>query len=184
MMRYNLLMKYVALLRGINVGGNKKVPMADLKKALEKAGFANVKTLLASGNVIIESSEKKADNVRKLVEATIEKKFGFPVPTIIRTMDEITTLIKSDPFKGIKVTPDIRLYVSFRGDATNKKTIKIPYKDPQFEFRILNVTDGEIINYVVVDGTRGTLDAMAILEKEFGKNITTRNWNTVLKLVK
>lgn len=176
-------MKYVALLRGINVGGNKKVPMADLKKILEKAGFENVKTLLASGNVIFESSEKKAENVRKIIETTIEKKFGFTVPTIIRTMEEIEKLITSDPFKGIKVTPETRLYVTFRGDDTRMlnvdrrmSTFRIP------AFHILKVTKSEIISYLTVGENRGTVDAMGILEKEFGKNITTRNWNTVMKI--
>ena len=158
--------------------------MADLKKILEMAGFENVKTLLASGNVIFESSEKKANSVQKLVEATIEKKFGFAVPTIIRTMEEIEKLMKINPFKDIKVTPETRLYITFRGDMTNKKTIKIPYKDPQFDFHILKVLDGEIISYLLVDKDRGTVDAMGILEKEFGKNITTRNWNTVMKIAK
>lgn len=175
-------MQYVALLRGINVGGNKKVPMADLKKLLEKSGYENVKTLLASGNVVFDSSEEKLVTITNNLEAIIEKKFGFPVPTVVRPMEEIQKLIISNPFKGITVTKDTRLYVTFRGDATNKKTLKIPYKDPECEFHLLKVTDGEIISYIIVDGSRGTVDAMGILEKEFGKNITTRNWNTVQKI--
>lgn len=174
---------YVALLRGINVGGNKKVPMADLKKVLETMGYKNVKTLLASGNVLFDSSEKKPATLRKDIEAALEKKFGFTVPTIIRTKDEIEKLIKTDPFAGIKVTPETRLYITFRGEPIKKHSIKIPYKDPEFEYQITKVTDGEVCSYLTVSGDRGSVDAMGILEKEFSKNVTTRNWNTVLKLV-
>lgn len=176
-------MRYIALFRGINVGGNKKVPMADLKKLLEKAGYTNVKTLLASGNVLFDSPEKKLPALTQDIEALLEKKFGFTVPTIIRTLDEVRTLIATDPFKGIKVTDATRLYVTFRGAQTKRHSIKIPYKDPEADFHILSVTDGEICSYLIVGQDRGTVDAMGILEKEFGKNITTRNWNTVLKLL-
>lgn len=175
-------MQYVALLRGINVGGNKKVPMADLKKLLEQSGYTNVKTLLASGNAVFESSEKKVANIAKNIEAIIQKKFDFPVPTVVRSMAEMQKLIQKDPFKGIKVTPEIRFYVTFRGDPIKKSSLKIPYKDENVEYRILTVDDGEICSYLVLGKDRGTVDAMGILEKEFGKNITTRNWNTVQKI--
>ncbi len=176
------VIKYAALLRGINVGGNKKVPMADLKKLLEKAGFTNVKTLLASGNVILEATEKDPMKLRKNLEMLIEKKFGFPVPVIIRTIDALHALSKTNPFKGIPVTEATRLYITFLSD-TPTSTLKIPYTSPDKFMTILAVTDGEVISVLTVTADRGSVDSMAIIEKEFGKNVTTRNWNTVQKMI-
>lgn len=72
-------MKYIALLRGINVGGNNKVSMADLKVALMNAGLINVRTYINSGNVLFESDEKDDTKLAVLCEQVIEKRFGFPV---------------------------------------------------------------------------------------------------------
>lgn len=174
-------MKYVAFLRGINVGGNKKVPMKELEKTLEKAGFEEVTTLLNSGNAVFDSDEKPAAVTTKM-ESAIEKQFGFKVPVIVRTGPELEKLAESNPFKGIKVTEDMRLYVSFL-TAPTRSDLKLPYLSPDKSFRILKVADRDIISVLDLSKGSGTVDAMAILEKAFGKNITTRNWNTVEKLL-
>lgn len=176
--------RFIAFLRGINVGGHKKVPMSDLKKALEKAGFKDVMTLLNSGNVVLESDET-ADAVRKISEEAIRKKFGFDVAVIIRTANELQELADSDPFGGIKLTPETRQYVSFLS-APTKSTLKIPYTSKDMTFKILKVDGLNIFSVMLPYKTlqTKTVDAMAFLEKEFGKGITTRNWNTVEKLLK
>ncbi len=179
---YTSVMRYAALLRGINVGGNKKVSMADLKKHLEKAGYDNVKTLLASGNVLLDADEKDPTKLRTTLEQLLEKKFGFPIPVIVRTVDQLKALEKTNPFKGIAVTKETRLYVTFLS-AKPKSTLKIPYESEEKDMRILRVTDGEVISVFLVTEKYGTTDGMAVIEREFGKNVTTRNWNTVLKLL-
>jgi uncharacterized protein (DUF1697 family) len=177
-------MRFFLFLRGINVGGNKKVPMGDLKKALEKAGFNYVMTLLNSGNVVLESDET-ADSVRKISEEAIRKKFGFDVSVIVRTADELQELADTDPYAGIKMTTETRQYVSFLS-APTKSTLKIPYTSKDMLFKILKVDGLNIISIMLPYKTMQmkTVDAMAILEKEYGKGITTRNWNTVEKLLK
>lgn len=174
-------MKYAAFLRGINVGGNKKVPMTELKKCLEKLGFKNVKTLLNSGNVVFETDKTKPDVLRKKIEAELKRTFGFEVSTIIRSLDELQKLIDSDPFKGIKVTPATRLYITFLSEKPTTK-LKLPYTSPDRNFKILQASNTEVYSWLVVTADRGSVDAMGILEKEYGKNVTTRNWNTVKKL--
>lgn len=173
---------FIALLRGINVGGNKKVPMAELKKAMTKAGYANVKTLLASGNVVFETDEKKPEAVRKNLEALLEKTFKFSVPALIRTLPDLEKLKKSDPFKGFKVTDATRLYVTFLTDKT-KPALKLPYVSPDKDFTILRASPTEVISVLTVTPDTRSVDVMAILEKTWGKNVTTRNWNTVEKLI-
>lgn len=174
---------FIAFLRGINVGGNKKVPMADLKKMLQKMGYANIKTLLNSGNVLFDADETSTSLLAEAIEAQIEKTFGFGAHTIIRTLDDMQALVQSNPFKGIKVTPQTRLYITF---LTNKPTskLKIPYESDDKLFRILSVDDAQICSVLTVADTKNTTDAMKILEKEYGKNITTRNWNTVEKMLR
>jgi uncharacterized protein (DUF1697 family) len=176
-------MRYVALLRGINVGGNKKVPMADLKKALVKAGYGNVKTLLASGNVLLDATEKTAAALRKNLETLLKETFGFGIPTIVRTAEQLRKLAATDPFKGVTVDGDTRLYVTFLGESNPKGTIAIPYVSPEKTFRILAASKTEVISVLRLDGNARTVDAMAVLEKEYGRDVTTRNWNTVVKLI-
>lgn len=176
------LPSYVVLLRGINVGGNKKVPMADLKTMMEKMGHKNVKTLLTSGNAIFDSVTTDIDALRHGLEKQFEKTFGFTSSMIIRPIPAIKTLITSDPFRSIVVQPETRLYVTFLGTKPTS-TLKIPYETPEKDFRILRVTDGEVCSVLTVSDARKSTDSMNILEKEFGRNVTTRNWNTVMKMV-
>lgn len=176
--------KCAALLRGVNVGGH-MVKMADLKIVLESVGLKNVKTLLASGNGLFDYEGKdQASVLERKIELILKKNFGFDIPVILRSEDELLKLVKSDPFKGIKVTPQTRLYVTFLKRAQKAKTIKIPYSTPGGEFRILKVTPTEIISVLQLEEGKRTPDLMNIIEKEFGKEVTTRNWNTVLRLTK
>ena len=172
--------KYVAFLRGINVGGNKKVPMADLKKVLEKIGLKNVKTLLASGNVVFETDSNNMDELQVSISSAIEKAFKFPVPVLVRSFTDIQKLVALDPFKNITLTPQTRLYVTFvSGKVHDKASSK--YVSPDKSFKILSKTKSEVFSVLDLSIT-GTPEAMSALEKEFGKEVTTRNWNTILKI--
>jgi uncharacterized protein (DUF1697 family) len=173
---------YIALLRGINVGGNKKVPMADLKKALEKAGYENVKTLLNSGNVVLDAAEKKPDAVRKDLEALLEKTFKFPVPVLVRTFEELVKLEDAEPFKGVKITDDTLLYVTFLTGGA-KGTLKVPYVSENKALHILSASKTEVFWTLTRMAHVKSTDAMLVVEKEWGKGVTTRNWNTVQKLL-
>lgn len=173
---------YVALLRGINVGGNKKVPMADLKKLLASMGFSDVQTLLNSGNVVFKGKAMPIDQLEKKLETAIEKHFGFPVPVIVRSGEEMKQLIDSDPFSGIEVTKDIRLYLSFLKNEP-KEVPAIPWQTDDGAFRILEYRNATVISMLDLSKTK-TVVGMKALEDFFGKNITTRNWNTVVKIGK
>lgn len=174
---------WAAFLRGINVGGNKKVPMAELRAALGKAGFQNVRTLLASGNVLFDSLEKAGGPAGKKFENVVETTFGFHADVILRSAAELRILVRSDPFKGIKVTPLTRLYVTFLPETPEKGALKIPYHSPDGSFRILRATAKELCSMLALTEGVRTPDAMQILEKEYGKGVTTRNWNTLGKVL-
>ncbi|MEO6695641.1 MAG: DUF1697 domain-containing protein [Ignavibacteria bacterium] len=175
--------KYAAFLRGINVGGHKPVKMDELKKALELTGFKNVKTLLASGNILFETSKMPTYKLSKKIDEALEKKFEFKIPVIVRTLEELQELSDSDPFKGIEVTPQTRLYITFLSEEV-KSNLKIPYESPEKNFKIIHVTKNEICSVLTLTPESKTVELMGVLEKEFGKNVTTRNWNTIIKLLK
>ena len=172
-------MRFVALLRGINVGGNVLVKMTDLKKELEKTGFTNVKTLLASGNVVFDSSQKDARKNATTIEATLEKKYGRCIRTIVRTINDLVQLDKAQPFRGVEVTKNTRLYVTF----LNEKPAKHLKTSSKF-FRVVKTCPFEVCTVLVLTPDRGSLDLMSLLEKHYGADITTRNWNTVQKILK
>lgn len=88
---------YAALLRGINVGAKHRMSMADLSQTLQEAGYANVRTYIQSGNVLFESDGEEAE-LREKMEQAIEKRFGFPVPVILRTSRELQAVLSSCPF--------------------------------------------------------------------------------------
>ncbi|MFA6520856.1 MAG: DUF1697 domain-containing protein [Candidatus Gracilibacteria bacterium] len=89
-------MKYIALLRGINAGKEKRVDMKKLKALFESLGCANVSTYINSGNVTFEAREKQQD-IRKKIELNIKKEFGFDVPTLVKTKNEITRIANAIP---------------------------------------------------------------------------------------
>lgn len=174
-------MKFVALLLGINVGGNRKVPMGDLRKLFEKLKFTNVKTLLNSGNVVFESSESNKENLREKIEKALMSTCGFEVFVIVLSHKEIQKLVDEDPFKNIKITPNTRLYVTFLSEKPTTN-LKISYESPKQDFKIIRVTDNAVISVLELSEKDKTTDAMKVLNKICGKKITTRNWNTVKKI--
>lgn len=173
--------RYVALLRGINVGGHKKIKMADLREMFASLGFENTKTVLASGNVAWDAADDDLASVQATIAGGIESTFGFSVSVIVMPRAQIERLVASDPFAGIEVTKETRLYVTFLPEPT-PTTLNIPYHAPTQDFTILRVTDTEVCSVLTLSPTSRTVDSMKILEQEFGKHITTRNWNTVVKL--
>ncbi len=173
-------LKYVALLRGINVGGHHKLPMADLKKEMSKLGFENPVTLLNSGNVIFEANAEAIPAMETRLAAQLQKTFGFTVPVLIRTGTDFSEMLKMQPFKKIQITPDIRLYVSFLKQEPTQK-LKLPWTSDDQTFRILHIQHRTIFSVLDLAVTK-TVKGMDSLEKMFGKEITTRNWNTVEKI--
>ncbi len=148
----------VAFLRGINVGGHHTVPMAVLREEMTAMGFGSVRTLLNSGNVIFESDETNLPALEQRLETRLQAAFGFPIPVLIRTIDTLQALVDADPFAGIQMHADIRLYITLTRSGDNMASV-VDLRDSR------------------------TTKAMDELERRFGKDITTRNWNTMLKMV-
>ena len=177
------MVNYAAFLRGINVGGHKPVPMQKLKKAFESLRFKNVRTLLASGNVVFEAPLTNTTTLEQKIEDKLKKTFGHEIGVLIRSMEELKRLSESQPFKGIDVTPQTRLYVTFLSEKS-KSSLKIPYASPDKGFRILRVSAREVCSVLTLSPNSRSIDLMDVLEKEFGRKVTTRNWNTIVRILK
>lgn len=173
---------YVALLRGINVGGYHKVPMAELRKEMAELGFKNVETLLNSGNVIFDGPSNKTVDLDTEIANHLEDIFGFPIPVLIRKAERIKELIENDPFENIEVTKDIRLYITFLKEKP-EKTIAPPWISEDESYRIIDIQDRAVSSVLDLSVSK-TTDAMNSLGKFFGDSITTRNWNTLNRIAK
>jgi uncharacterized protein (DUF1697 family) len=171
---------YISLLRGINVGGHHKVPMAELQQVAAKLGFENVQTILNSGNLIFDAPPGQEAKLEEVLTQQLEKAFGFPIPVLIRNAEEILELVRNDPFKLIQVTKDTRLYISFLKQEP-VLALPCPWTSADGSYRILEIRGRCICSVLDLAGAP-TPKAMDALEQFFGKNITNRNWNTMLRI--
>lgn len=174
--------QYVAFLRGINVGGHHKVPMAELRKEMEKLGFEKVVTLLNSGNIVFDAIAADSANLQKTLSEHLQKTFGFPIPTIVRKAETIDSLLKDNPFKDFELTKETRFYVSFLQNDT-KTDLELPWTSEDNSYKIISVNDKIILSVLDLSISK-TPKAMKFLEQYFGKDITTRNWNTIERIEK
>ena len=156
--------------------------MDGLKKVFESLGFKNVKTLLASGNVVFETQRSSSRDLAKRIEETLKKKIGHEIGVHIRTITQLQHIEESNPFKAVNVTPQTRFYVTFLSDKP-KGDMKIPYQPPDKSFKLLRATESEVYSVVTPSPHSGTRNLMGFLEKQFGRKITTRNWNTISRIL-
>lgn len=168
---------YIALLRGINVGKAKPVSMADLRLALERAGFEDVRTILRSGNVVLRG-RVSADAVAGELERVIERDLKTRSSIVIRTSEELTRAINANPFPD-KADDGSRLHVMFLGTALpSAERHEIEAAD--FGDDRVAVKEREVYAWYA-NGMSGsdTATRLARLVKTLN---TDRNWNTVLRL--
>ena len=173
---------FVAFLRGINVGGHHKVPMADLRKEFDKLGYKNVTTLLNSGNIIFDTPRDNPEDLEEKISIHLEKHFGFSIPTMIRSKSNIQELLNRQPFGNVTVTKEVRRYVSFLR-KNNRTELDIPWSSDDGSYQIKDRI-GDCVLSVLDLAVSKTPKVMSALEKIYGKDITTRNWNTIERVVK
>jgi len=168
---------YISMLRGINVSGQKKIHMAELRNLYESLGLENVQSYLQSGNVIFDSEETDNEKLRKLIETQIEENYGFSVPVLICTGNDFRRLIESKPFAKERSENPARVMVTFL------------YEHPeQAKLDNLNVPENEICEFVIgeqeiylhcPDGYGRSKLSNNYFEKKLDVIATTRNWKSV-----
>lgn len=172
--------QYISLLRGINVGGHHRVPMAELGREMTKLGFEKVTTLLNSGNVIFHTSLHREEELEEVIADHLEKIFGFPIPVLIRRPEVMFDLVSNNPFKHTDVTKDTRLYLSFLKEKP-AIALPLPWTSNDGSYRILEVREKTVCSVLDLSATQ-TPKGMDALELLFGKSLTTRNWNTIHRI--
>ena len=170
--------RYIALLRGINVGGNNMVPMADLRVLLSKMGLSDVKTVLQTGNVVFGASSKSPSALEKQLEAELEKRLKIKVDFHVRTPDEWQRVIEANPFRAeAKADPARLVLTCYRAPLDPEKVTAV---QSAIAGRERLRADGRHLYMTFPDG-QGNSKAAVQVGKALGPG-TARNWNTVLKL--
>ncbi len=172
--------KYLALFRGINVGGNNILPMKELSAIFTKAGCEDVQTFIQSGNVIFSAPTKVVAGLGENIGAQIAKRFGFRAPIVLRTREELQKAVARNPF--VKAAGDAeRLYVMFLADAPKADAIAAldPKRSPPDEF----VVHGREIYLKLINGAARSKLTNAYFDSKLGTVSTARNWRTTTKLL-
>jgi len=176
------MIKYVAFLRGINVGGKKLIKMEDLRHAVESLGLRNVSTFIQSGNVLFDTSQTNRDALTKTIEKKLLTAFGHDVPVVLQTIDELRDILRAGPFKKIKPGADVMMFVAFLAAEPDGRP-KLPLRSATENLEVLAIKDRAA--FILCHRKKNGMFAFPnnFLEKEFKVAATSRNWNTVNRIV-
>ncbi|WP_142785150.1 DUF1697 domain-containing protein [Changchengzhania lutea] len=169
---------YIALLRGINVSGHKKIPMADLRTLLSESGLKNVQTYIQSGNLIFESSEENIQNLELNIHEAIKSNFGFEVPVLVKTPGELKKIFDDCPFSEEKKQHSyFSLLYSIPEEIAVQEISKMSHPNEEFI-----ITDRCIYFYSSI-GYGRTKYNNNYFERKLKTTATARNYKTMLKLL-
>jgi uncharacterized protein (DUF1697 family) len=171
---------YIALVRGINVGGHKQVAMYDLRDLVEAAGFADGRSLLQSGNLVFRAPARAPETIERALERAAEKRLDVRPDFFVRTGDEWRELVDRNPFRAEAARDPGRLLAMCLKSAPAAGAVKA-LQDAIRDREVLRV-DGRHAYIVYPDGVGRSKLTHAIIERTLATRGTGRNWNTVLKL--
>jgi uncharacterized protein (DUF1697 family) len=171
---------YVALLRGVNVGGKNTVPMAELRSTLTELGYEDVVTYIQSGNLVLRTRRGKAEDVAATIENHIAATFDKTVTVMVRTPAELEAIAEGNPFLSGKEDVS-KLHVVFLASAPPAKAAAEldPSRSPPDEFRL----QGREIYLRLPNGMGRSKLTIDYFERRLGVPATARNWKTLLKLI-
>lgn len=173
------MQSYIAILRGINVGGNRKLPMANLRDSVAKIGFTKVQTYIQSGNLLFTAEEKDSSQLERLLEKHLLETYDYEIPVIVRTTEELKKAFAENSF-ALK-TPIKQLHLTFLKENPNPEQVEVLHtfaKAPE-EFVI---SDKNLFLKCTERYSAAKL-TNAFIERKLKITATTRNWKTITKLV-
>jgi uncharacterized protein (DUF1697 family) len=168
---------YVAMLRGINVGGVKIIKMEKLRATFESLGFGDVKTYIQSGNVVFKFAKTSTASLEKKIAGRILQEYGFTVPVVVRTREELAAILKANPLLKQAGIDEARLHVTFLSGPAPKtaaETLKpLAARSERF------AASGREIYLFCPEGSGISALSNTAIEKKLSLQATTRNWRTV-----
>lgn len=171
---------YVALLRGINVGGNNIIKMSALKQVFEECGYTQVSTYIQSGNVLFESEEKNPQKIIQTIETHLSKVFNYDSKIVLRSKKELREIIDSVP-SDWKTRQDIRCYVAFTKDPVTPEEVFKAVKLRQ-DIDFATIGDGVLYMTTLLSGITKS-GFTKLVGTQIYKHITIRNLNTTQKIL-
>ena len=171
--------RYALLLRGVNVGTKNSLPMAELRSMLEGIGCTDVRTYVQSGNAVFGTTLGE-DELTSAIEEALEQYMGRPIATTLRTARELQAIVDKQPFGAIVTNPTY-LCVTFLSRAPTKAELK-PLHEGDFGDELFEVIGREIYSWYP-EGQGKSVLAVALTKLKVRGALTTRNWNTVSKLL-
>jgi len=173
-------MKYVAFLRGINVGGKNKIKMETLREVCAALGFENAKTYINSGNVIFETVKKDDCKLAGEIEKAIESEFSLKIKVMARTIDEIRDIIKNNPFAGqFENEKDLHVFFLDEELPPEKRELLLANNNENEQYAVRNREIYCLLRVSVLDSLMGK----DYIGKKLKVSATARNWRTVNKIV-
>lgn len=170
---------YIALIRGINVGGHHKLPMKELRYLLEESGLKNVRTYIQTGNVVLQREDSEPGQLAKTIQTSIESKFGFEPQVLVLKLEEMEKAIADNPFPEAEDDP-AKFHLFFSESPPEKpdfpKIRSVKKESEQFDLK------GRVFYLYAPEGI-GRSKLAANIEKYIGKPVTARNWRTVRKIM-
>jgi len=172
-------MRYVALLRGINVGGNTMIKMEELRKTFEALGFERVVSYINSGNLAFDSRKTSEPTLVKKIEAVVEQMIDKPVQVMVREQPELERVVANNPFEG-KYQSHKEMHVLFlKSELSDEQIAWLTEASPKGEY--FHVSGREIYCHLP-SGVADSYLGRGQFEKKLKAAVTARNWRTVEKL--
>jgi uncharacterized protein (DUF1697 family) len=173
--------KQIAFLRGINVSGQKKVPMAELRALLTKKGFLDVKTYIQSGNLVLKEADVSVPETKVTLEETIKTHFGFEVPVLVKSLTDLHKIIRNNPFSKKEDLESNRVYFVMLFSPPEKEKLAFFREEiyPNESWELV----GDCLYLSCKNGYGNAKLNNNLVERKLNVQATTRNYRTMMKLI-
>ncbi len=172
--------KYIAFLRGINVSGQKKVPMAELRTVLYNGGLTDVKTYIQSGNVVFEGGEFPKKEMEVSIGTLIEEHFGFIVPVLVKSVMDLDQILRNNPYDNLESLESNKVYFVLLFQSPDQEKVS-SFKEEHYPNEAWELV-GDCIYLKCIKGYGNAKLNNNLIERKLGLIATTRNYRTMKKL--
>ncbi|MFI6843511.1 DUF1697 domain-containing protein [Kitasatospora sp. NBC_00085] len=171
---------YIAFLRAVNVGG-RTVKMERLRALFAELGLDDVRSYIQSGNIFFTTDEPDRAALTRRIEQHLAEALGYPVPVMLRTVEEVEAVLAAEPFAGVEATPDLRLMINFLSEPL-PADFPVPYTSPKGDYEVIGADPATA--YVVVHLQDGRLKSTGnLFGKSYQGSATARFLHTTVKIL-